>query len=145
MEKSGQPDTYYDDKNQQTNIDAPSQTHQGAPQQRPKTFKEKMSGKYVLGKSDTEYTFLLVKRKFNTSHIRFKFLSETFRMPQKKVPTEPFPPKFVNVDGNSLFFGEDPMNLKCPKCNQQTTTSTETTPGLLGKNKIKPMILQMVG
>ena len=56
-------------------------------------------------------------------------------MPQKKLPTEPFPPPFVTVDGNSIFFGEDPVNLRCPKCNQQTTTSTETAPGLLGKNK----------
>lgn len=58
-------------------------------------------------------------------------------MPQKKLPTEPFPPPFVTVDGNSIFFGEDPVNLRCPKCNQQTTTSTETAPGLLGKTKTK--------
>ena len=66
-------------------------------------------------------------------------------MPQKKLPTEPFPPPFVTVDGNSIFFGEDPVSLKCPKCNQQTTTSTETAPGLLGKNKTKTMIFLTFG
>ena len=54
-------------------------------------------------------------------------------MPGRKKPTEPFPPPFVVSDGNTVFFGEDPVNVKCPKCSQQITTTTETAPGLLGK------------
>merc|ERR1712156_1310056 len=54
-----------------------------------------------------------------------------FRMPGRKKPTEPFPPPFVVCDGNTVFFGEDPVNVKCPKCSEQITTTTETAPGLL--------------
>ena len=57
-------------------------------------------------------------------------------MPDRKKPTEPFPPPFVTVDGNSIFFGDDPINIKCPKCSQQIVTTTATTPGILGINKL---------
>ena len=53
MEKSENPHGYNAENNQQTNIDEPSQPHQVGSQQRPKTFKEKMAGKFVLAKSDT--------------------------------------------------------------------------------------------
>ena len=50
MEKSGQPDAYNADNNQQTNVDEPSPPYPGGAQQPPKTFKEKMRGNYVLRK-----------------------------------------------------------------------------------------------
>ena len=48
MEKSGQPDAYNAEKNQQTNVDEPSPPYPGVTQLPPKTFKEKMRGNYVL-------------------------------------------------------------------------------------------------
>ena len=48
MEKSGHPDAYNAEKNQQTNVDEPSPPYPGVTQLPPKTFKEKMRGNYVL-------------------------------------------------------------------------------------------------
>ena len=65
-------------------------------------------------------------------------------MPERKKPTEPFPPPFVVSDGNTVFFGEDPVNVKCPKCSQQITTTTETAPGILGKIENYLMIIKII-
>merc|ERR1712064_205533 len=66
-------------------------------------------------------------------------LKDYFKIPEKPIPTsglcdqlkgKGLPTEKV-VDGVNIKFGEDPICMKCPECNEQITTTTKSTPGIL--------------
>ena len=80
------------------------------------------------------YTFYFLRP---CTIIYIDFGLDFLRVPEKPIPTsrgkcQALPNKVV-VDGITVHFEKDPVRMKCPECNEQITTTTKSTPGVIGE------------